>query len=251
MARATADIQLIIPDWAAPPSVGAASTTRIGGVGQGPFSNLNLADHVGDDPDSVQQNRRRLVARLGLSENPCWLKQVHGIEIVPAEQVHRPVSADGSITTQVGVVCAVLTADCLPVLFCDRDGTHIAAVHGGWRGLAAGVLEAAVDAFRARGIQPANLLAWLGPAIGPAAYEVGTEVFEALGQDRDRQALSNNAGSRWQLDLYALARARLHSQKVDRIYGGGDCTMADAKRFFSYRRDGVCGRQATLIWRRS
>ncbi len=192
---------------------------------------------------------KKLGEHLGLDDCPRWLNQVHGNVIVSAEEVVTPVSADGAITSASRVVCAVMTADCLPVLLCDDTGAHIAAVHGGWRGLAGGVIEAAIAAFVARGVDPRNILCWLGPAIGPGAYEVGQEVCDALHGGQDKDALTGNSAGRWHLDLYALARIRLRVCGVTQVFGGGYCTYTDSERFFSYRRDGVCGRQATLIWR--
>lgn len=239
----------IEPDWSAPDCVRAVSTTRAGGISQPPYASLNLGDHVGDQNDAVTANRKKLGEHLGLDDCPRWLNQVHGNVIVSAEEVVTPVSADGAITSASRVVCAVMTADCLPVLLCDDTGAHIAAVHGGWRGLAGGVIEAAIAAFVARGVDPRNILCWLGPAIGPGAYEVGQEVCDALHGGQDKDALSGNSAGRWHLDLYALARIRLRVCGVTQVFGGGYCTYTDSERFFSYRRDGVCGRQATLIWR--
>jgi YfiH family protein len=238
----------IEPDWPAPDCVCAVSTTRAGGCSHGPYASLNLGAHVGDRANAVTANRSTLGRDLGFAEPPRWLNQVHGNVIATAETVLMPVAADGSITSAERVVCAVMTADCLPLLLCDMNGDHVAAVHGGWRGLAAGVVEAAVAAFVARGVNPGKLMCWLGPAIGPAAYEVGAEVRDAL-QGGDADALTENPAGRWQLDLYGLARNRLGGCGVTRVFGGEYCTHADDARFFSYRRDGICGRQATLIWR--
>ena len=237
----------IEPDWPAPPEVRALSTTRAGGVSAGPFSALNLAAHVGDDPAAVAANRARLRAAAGLPAEPAWLRQVHGARVVrlPAEGGAAP-EADGAWTDRPGVVCAVLTADCLPVLLCDRCGTRVAALHAGWRGLAAGVLEAGVAAL---GADPGALLAWLGPAIGPAGFVVGPEVVEALGGKPGAAPWAEPApGGRWRVDLWAVARERLERAGVAEVYGGGLCTWSDAGRFYSYRRDGRTGRMATLVW---
>jgi len=246
-------LELINPDWPVPAGIRAVSTTRGGGVSAAPYASLNLGGHVGDHADAVAENRSILRNNLALPEPPRWLDQFHGVDIVRAEAVREPLTADGSITSEVGVVCAVLTADCLPVLMCDRGGAHVAAVHGGWRGLVAGVLESAVRSFVARGVSPADLLCWLGPAIGPRAYEVGPEVRDALVGAGDGVAdagiLTAGPHGRWRLDLYGLVRARLCAAGIAEIFGGDFCTHADQARFFSYRRDGVCGRQATLIWR--
>ncbi len=246
---ARSGLELVEPDWPAPDSIRAVSTARAGGASKAPYASLNLGTHVGDRTDAVNANRKLLSDHLGLTDHPRWLNQVHGNMIVSAEDVVTPVSADGSITSALQVVCAVMTADCLPILLCDNSGIHVGAVHGGWRSLAGGVIEAAVAAFVARGADPGNMLCWLGPAIGPGAYEVGPEVRDALYGQNDVDAMTANSGGRWQLDLYALARIRLRQCGITRAFGGDFCTYTDSERFFSYRRDGVCGRQATLIWR--
>lgn len=233
------------PQWPAPAGVQAFASFRTGGVSEGGFASLNLGAHVGDDPGHVAENRRRLERGLGLPAQPLWLNQVHGCRIIGgAEPGDR--DADGSWTNQPGVVCAVMTADCLPVLLCDVTGRKIAAVHAGWRGLAAGVLEAAVAA-----LQPAELMAWLGPAIGPEAFEVGPEVREAFIQRHGclAEAFRPGTGDRWLADIYLLARLILEGRGIGRVYGGGLCTASDPGRFFSHRRDGRTGRMATLIWR--
>jgi YfiH family protein len=243
------DANWVEPDWPAPDHVCAISTTRGGGCSQVPYASLNLGDHVGDESDAVTANRRILGERLELDDPPRWLNQIHGNVVVSADEVVTPVSADAAITSAPHVVCAVMTADCLPILLCDAAGTHVAAVHGGWRGLAGGVIEAAIAAFVARGVDPRKMLCWLGPAIGPGAYEVGQAVHDALRSREDKDALTRNSGGRWQLDLYVLARLRLRQCGVTRTFGGDFCTYTDSERFFSHRRDGVCGRQASLIWR--
>lgn len=243
-----AGIELIRPDWAAPASVQALATTRAGGVSTGPYASLNLGDHVADAAGQVTANRRRLRAAAALPGEPCWLDQAHGIAVLPLLESGPPRQADGSFTRRAGLVCAVLTADCLPVLLCDRAGSMVAAVHAGWRGLAAGILKEAVVAFETAGVPAGELLAWLGPAIGAAAYEVGDDVRAAFAPGRDESAFERNAAGRWQCDLYRLARARLAALGVVTVSGGGFCTHREVDRFFSYRRDGQCGRQATLIW---
>jgi len=230
-------------DWPAPPGVHGGTTTRAGGVSEGPYASLNLGDRVGDDPARVAGNRALLRASLGLPAEPLWLRQVHGCglgEVAGCE-------ADASIARGPGRVCAVLSADCLPVLLCDRAGTVVAAAHAGWRGLAAGILERTV---RAMGVRPDDLLAWLGPAIGPDAFEVGPEVRAAfVAADPDAApAFRHSRRERWWADLYALARRRLERAGTGTVSGGGFCTHTDAQRFFSYRRAPVCGRMATLIW---
>lgn len=236
----------IVPDWPAPSRVRACVTTRGGGCSRGPWDSLNLGDHVGDDPLAVAANRERVVRALGLPAPPLWLKQVHGCDILEAERAQPGCEADGSVSRTPGKVCAVMSADCLPVLLCDRRGGCVAAVHAGWRGLAAGVIEAAVERM---GVPSSGILAWLGPAIGPDRFEVGEEVRAAF-LERDQGAAENfrPAGSRWLADIYALARARLRHCGVEAVYGGAWCTFSDEARFFSYRRDGVTGRMASLIW---
>jgi YfiH family protein len=237
---------LIEPDWPAPPGVRAAVTTRAGGVSTGAYASLNLGDHVGDDPDRVTENRRRLQTALSLPEAPRWLAQVHGSRVLrlPAEAAG---DGDGAVTETAGVVCAVLTADCLPVLLARRDGSAVGVAHAGWRGLAAGVLANAVGML---GGPPAAMLAWLGPAIAAPAYEVGADVHDALiGADpRLEAALSVNAAGRWQADLMLAARLALGAAGVTAVYGGGLCAYSDP-RFFSHRRQAPCGRMAALIWR--
>lgn len=234
----------IEPDWPAPSGVRAAATTRLGGASLGPYASWNLGDHVGDDPAAVAANRRLLRERLGLPAEPLWLRQVHGCNVAQAGGCE----ADAAVAFAPGQVCAVLTADCLPLLFCDRSGTRVAAVHAGWRGLAAGVIEAAVARL---GVAPGELLCWLGPAIGPDAFEVGDEVrqaFLAQGLAGAEAAFRASPSGRWLADLYALARIRLRAVGVPGVWGGGLCTYADGERFFSYRRDGLTGRMASLVW---
>lgn len=240
-------MDIIRPDWPAPANVRAAVTTRAGGVSAGAYASLNLGDHVGDDPGAVAENRARLVRALGLPAEPCWLRQVHGTCALDAAASITGCEADAAFAALPGVVCAVLTADCLPVLFCDRAGTRVAAAHAGWRGLAAGVLEHTADAL---GAAPEDILAWLGPAIGPDAFEVGGEVRAAfLAQDPTAAgAFRPSRDGRWLADLYALARHRLMRHGVAAVHGGGWCTHRDAARFYSFRRDGVTGRMASLVW---
>ncbi|MBK1692233.1 hypothetical protein CKO33_08635 [Ectothiorhodospira mobilis] len=239
----------IEPRWPAPAGVRAVVTTRSGGVSRPPFQELNLALHTGDDPQAVRENRRHLVRALGLPGEPVWLEQVHGTTVAEAAEVTPDaIRADAAIARRPGVVCAVLTADCLPVCLCDRAGEEVAVAHAGWRGLAAGVLEATVAAFTR---PPEALLAWLGPAIGPAAFEVGPEVRRAFVQQDPGMACAFTParGDRWLADLQALARARLIACGVGEVHGMTACTHGEAGRFFSYRRDGRTGRMATLIWR--
>jgi hypothetical protein len=233
-------------DWTAPPAVRAGVTLRAGGASLPPYDSFNLAAHVGDDPAAVAANRAGLMARLSLPGPPLWLDQVHGTQVAVHGGAPLP-AADAAVAFGPGRVLAVLTADCLPVVFASRDGTRIGIAHAGWRGLAAGVLEATVAAL---GVPGAALAAWLGPAIGPTAFEVGTEVREAFvdadpGAARDFAA---NARGRWQADLAALARRRLRALGVGAVQGRAECTHADPVRFYSYRRAAVTGRMATLVW---
>jgi YfiH family protein len=237
---------LIKPDWPAPSGVRAYATTRHGGVSVPPWDSLNLGDHVGDDPLAVVRNRLTLSRQLALPGSPHWLEQVHGACVVELSGGSVAAPADGSFSRQSGQVCVVLTADCLPILLCDRGGRAVAALHGGWRGLAAGVLEQGVACFANAGIQPKELLAWLGPAIGAAAYEIDEPVRRAFPDDGE--AFTQNPRGRWQLDLAGLARRRLAKAGVTASFGSQLCTFSDEQRFYSHRRDGNCGRQATLIW---
>lgn len=245
-------VPVITPQWAAPAGVHAAFSLRSGGASEAPWNSLNLGVHVGDDPAAVAENRRRLAATLALPSEPIWLDQVHGRDVIdvaaPALPTngHRP-RADASVTRTPGVVLAIQVADCLPVLFSSRDGRVIGAAHAGWRGLAAGVLEATVAAMA---VPAGQLVAWLGPSIGPAHFEVGDEVREAFlaSQSGAESAFVLNPRGRWQCDLPALARARLSALGLSQVDGGGWCTAADPVRFFSHRRDQRTGRMAALIW---
>jgi YfiH family protein len=234
----------IVPDWPAPVRVGSLATTRRGGVSVGVFASLNLGEHVGDDPAAVAANRECVRRRIGA--RPVWLRQVHGARVIDAAGSAHPVEADAAFTRQVGVACAVMTADCLPVLLCDTGGTVVAAVHAGWRGLLAGVLEAAVAAME---VPRCDLLAWLGPAIGPQVFEVGGEVRAAfVAADPGVAGAFRPSGGKWLADIALIARRRLAGQGVVRVFGGGFCTVGEPERFYSYRRDGRSGRMASLIW---
>lgn len=237
----------LTPDWPAPAHVRACVTTRSGGVSVAPFETFNLGDHVDDDPAAVASNRQHLVDTLGCQ--PAWLRQVHGIVVAEADPA-TVIEADGNWTATPGIACTAMTADCLPALFCDRAGTRVAAAHAGWRGLAGGVLEAAVKALD---VAPQELLVWLGPAIGPTAFEVGSEVREAFVQQHaeaaDAFVPSVNAG-KFMADIYQLARIRLAAIGVTSVSGGGLCTYNDP-RFYSYRRSARTGRFASLIWLQS
>lgn len=241
--------EIFTPDWPAPPGVKALQTTRTGGISLPPYDSFNLGDHVGDNPAAVEQNRQ-LLSRLMPSE-PVWLKQVHGNEVIRAEAAGCHPQADACVTERKNAVCVVMTADCLPVLFCDDAASVVGAAHAGWRGLADGVLEAAVNAMQ----RPASsLMAWLGPAIGPSAFEVGAEVREIfLAHDAAASVAFTPPPSlvtphKYFADIYLLARQRLQALGITRIYGGGECTHSDSRRYFSYRRDGVTGRMGSFIW---
>jgi YfiH family protein len=243
-------LALLVPDWPAPVRVRAAFTLRVGGVSTGSYASLNLGHHVGDQPLAVAENRRRLGAGLRLPAEPLWLSQVHSTVVVAADRLPPNELAppgDAALTRQPGRVLAVLVADCLPVLLARRDGAAVAVAHAGWRGLAAGVIEATIAALGCAGDE---LVAWLGPAIGQANFEVGDEVRAAF-CEHDRQAVEAfvaNARGRWQCDLSLLAQQRLSALAVHSIHGEPRCTYAQSDAFYSFRRDGVTGRMAALIW---
>lgn len=243
----TGAVAWLVPDWPVPRRVRVISTLRGGGASAGAYASLNLAAHVGDDAGRVRENRRRLRAAAGLPCEPLWLEQVHGRGVVEADGRDGVPRADAAVASVPGRVCAVMTADCLPVVLADRAGGRVAVVHAGWRGLAGGVVEASVAALD---VNPRSLVAWLGPAIGQRAFEVGPEVREAfVGPDPATAAcFERNDLGRFQADLYALARRVLARAGVEYVCGGGWCTASDAERFFSYRRDRATGRMATLAW---
>ncbi len=237
--------EYIRPDWPTPDGVRALSTTRLGGASRAPWAGFNLGGHVGDDAAAVLANRSQL--RRELPGEPLWLGQVHGTRCVDAAVAQSGEAADASFTRRRGVVCAVLTADCLPVLLCDERATVVGVAHAGWRGLAAGVVEATVAAMGEPGEQ---LMAWLGPAIGPSAFEVGSEVRESfVAADAGAAgAFVPAADGKWLCDIYRLARQRLAALGIRRVAGADFCTVGDPRRFFSYRRDGITGRMASLVW---
>lgn len=249
-----------VPDWPAPDGVGAWMSTRAGGVSAAPWASLNLGVAVGDAPAAVAENRRRFAAALGA--RPVFLRQVHGdrvlrldASLLGQDDQH---AADAAVCTEPGIACTVQVADCLPVLFAVRDGSAVAAAHAGWRGLAGGVLERTVDTLcEAAGCTPDAVVAWLGPCIGPAEFEVGAEVVEAFGDAAGDQPTPRfvprrraDGSLRWLAHLPRLAHERLRRRGVAAVSGGGACTVADGSRFFSYRRDGVTGRLAAAVWRR-
>lgn len=247
---AGATLDWIVPDWPAPESVGALVTTRSGGASRGACATMNVGARDADSPAAVAENRRRL--RAFLPAEPLWLKQVHGADVV----VHDgrggadAATADGAVTRERGVVCAVQVADCLPVLFADRGGRAVGVAHAGWRGLAAGVVERTVDALARLDVPAGDVVAWLGPAIGQAAFEVGPEVRAAFVEADARAAarFAPGAPGKWHADLCGLARERLAACGVGAVSGGGYCTKTDVARFFSWRRDRACGRMAALVW---
>lgn len=235
----------IVPDWPAPARVRALITTRNGGNSGGPYASMNLGLRVNDDPAIVEDNRRSL--KRFLPAEPKWLNQAHGTTVVGAETITDPVEADASVATSPGCVSVIMVADCMPILFADQSGSVVAAAHAGWRGLAAGVVE---NTIRAIGRPPQNLLAYLGPAIGPSAFEVGDEVREAFIaiDESAAAAFRPHTPGKWLADLFLLARQRLARAGVSNVYGGGLCTYSDPARFFSHRRDKISGRMAALIW---
>ncbi len=237
--------EVYVPDWAVPANVKALQTTRNDGASRMPWASFNLGDHVGDDPAAVAANRQAL--RAALPGEPRWLRQVHGIVAVDAGQEAKTEAADAAIARRPGAVCVVMTADCLPVLLCDCRGSVVGVAHAGWRGLLGGVLESAVAAMA---VAPGELLAWLGPAIGPRCFEVGTEVRDAfVARDASARAAFVATGpGKWLCDIYLLARQRLAQAGVGAISGGGGCTFSESARYFSYRRDRTTGRMASLIW---
>ena len=236
------------PDWPLPAGVHAAVTIRTGGVSSGGgYASLNPAGHVNDDPEHVTANRRIIKTMLQLPAEPVWLQQVHGVTVVQAEQIEPLTPADASYTESSGVVCTVLTADCLPLLFCGDQGRVIAAAHAGWRGLQAGIIGQTLKHMHCRDVQ-----VWLGPAIGPDNFEVGAEVFNAFvgNNPAAADAFRSIGAEKWLADIYQLARIDLATCGIEQIYGGGLCTVAEPLRFYSYRRDGAaCGRMASMIWR--
>jgi polyphenol oxidase len=242
-----AQLEVLTPEWPVATRVRACTTLRAGGVSEGSYATLNLARHVGDRADHVAENRRRLRTALALPAEPLWLAQVHGTAVARPGDGRGGAPADAMVASASGEVCAVLTADCLPVVLADRDATRVGVAHAGWRGLVAGVLEATLEALDR---PPERLVAWLGPAISQPAFEVGEEVRAAfLARSPEyADAFAGNPRGRFQADLYALARITLARAGLASIHGGGWCTAGDPARFFSYRRDGTTGRMATLAW---
>jgi polyphenol oxidase len=238
----------IKPDWPAPENIKAFCTTRKEGVSEGAYAHFNLAAHVDDNHLHVKKNRQLLSDALNLPVEPVWLEQVHGVHIINADTADKIPQADASFSTEKNKVCVVMTADCLPVLLCNKQGTKVAAAHAGWRGLQAGVIEASINALEEN---TQDILVWLGPAIGPQAFEVGDEVRQKFIQEIPETALAfiANKPGHWLANIYQLAKIRLQKMGIEKIYGGDFCTYTDQQRFYSYRRDGATGRMASLIWR--
>lgn len=239
-------LPLLVPDWPAPHQVRACTTTRIGGCSTGPYHALNLAEHVADDAATVERNRELLRHSLSLPAVPIWLRQEHGTRVIDAAAATAERGADGSFTTQPGFICAVLTADCVPILLCDRAGTRVAALHGGWRGLLDGIIAQGVAALE---VVPASLLAWIGPAIGAAAYFVQEDLRQHfIAADAGNQRFFAARAGRLTFDLTGYCAARLAACGVTSIHQSGRCTYSEPETFYSYRREPITGRMATLIW---
>ena len=238
---------LIYPDWPAPENIKAISTTRIGGFSLPPYDELNLADHVDDNPDAVNKNRVYLGELADLPESPRWLSQIHETRVLNSHDWQPDVQADAMISNSLNHICTTMTADCLPILLCTQQGDTVAAIHAGWRGLAAGIIEQTINKFSCA---PQNIIAWLGPAIGPTQFEVGTEVYQLFTHDcpKAKQAFQQTDSSHYLANIYCLARQHLTKLGITAIYGGNYCTVTDKQLFFSYRRDGVTGRMASMIW---
>lgn len=245
MKQAEAVGDWIVPDWPAPPRIRALITTRSGGASGAPYDSMNLGEHVGDDPEACRENRARL--RALLPSEPLWMRQVHGTRVIEAAQWSLGIEADGAVARGPGAVIGVLTADCLPVLFCDREGGAVGVAHAGWRGLASGVLEATIAKMA---VAPGRLMAYLGPGIGAEVYEVGEDVLEAFVRDdaASVQAFMPHTPGKYFADLTLLARQRLAKTGIMSVHGGQFCTLSEHERFYSYRRDGRTGRMASLIW---
>lgn len=247
MPRADA-LPVLMPDWPAPATVVAFTTTRRGGCSAGAYTSLNLADHVGDDPENVRRNRERLRTAFELPGDPVWLAQEHGTRVIDAATATAPIAADGAFVTRPGVVLAVLTADCVPILLCDTHGSRVAALHAGWRGLLDGIIANGVAAL---GGDPADLLAWIGPAISAERYPVRADMYQRfLSADPANERFFSGSGDHWTFDLGACCAARLRDCGVGAVHHSGRCTWAESQSFYSYRRDSVTGRMASVIWRR-
>jgi len=243
----THSLPLIKPDWPAPAHVQAFTTTRLGGTSQPPFDSLNLGAHVNDAISSVNENRHIIEQSTAMPASPLWLEQTHSTKVITSQTWQPGIEADAIYSNETGQVCTVLTADCLPLLLCDHTGQQIAAIHAGWRGLLSGVIENTLPYFNG---ENKNILVWLGPAIGPNQFEVGTEVYQAFVNKHQQaaNAFIQTDADHYLANIYLLARQRLAQLGIHAVYGGEHCTVTDAEQFFSYRRDGVCGRMASVIW---
>jgi len=238
---------MIYPDWPAPDNIKAFSSTRQGGFSLAPYNSLNLGEHVGDDINTVNKNRAALAIKEKLPESPRWLKQTHSTTVSLASNWQHGDEADAIVSADNSQVCTIMTADCLPLLLCNRQGTKVAAIHAGWRGLSAGIIEKTLSHFSC---PPQEVMVWLGPAIGPSQFEVGTDVFSQFTAQSTVAHLAFQAtdSEHYLADIYLLAKQRLNASGITNIYGGEHCTVADSTRFFSYRRDGMTGRMASMIW---
>ncbi|MBL1320448.1 MAG: peptidoglycan editing factor PgeF [Methylophaga sp.] len=238
---------LIYPDWPAPDTVKAVSTTRQGGFSLPPFDSLNLGLHVSDSAAHVEKNCNHLIEIAQLPESPRWLNQVHGTTVSTASAWKIDDEADAMVSEQANQVCAIMTADCLPILLCNQRGDRVAAIHAGWRSLAAGIIEKTLQNFNC---PPQQIMAWLGPAIGPTQFEVGTDVYQTFSQhsEQAQQAFVQTDATHYFADIYLLAKQRLNAQNIHAIFGGDCCTVSESTRFFSFRRDGITGRMASMIW---
>ena len=241
------DDPYLLPDWPAPSNIKALTTYRHGGYGQAPYESFNLASHVDDNPEIVEANRAHLIKQAKLPTSPLWLQQTHSTIVIDSQNWYIDIVADGLYSSLPNHVCSVLTADCLPILLCDKTGTQVAAVHAGWRGLANGIVEQAISHFDCSGD---DILVWLGPAIGPNCFEVGHDVVSAF-VDHDSEAsnaFQQTDPDHFLADIYQLARLRLHRLGIHDVFGGTHCTVSESEQFFSYRRENITGRMATLIW---
>lgn len=237
----------IYPDWLAPNTIKSLSTTRQGGFSSAPYNSFNLGVDVGDAANSVQKNRHYLIETARLPESPRWLNQVHGIKVASANNWQQDDEADAMVGHSTNQVCAIMTADCLPILLCNQQGDTVAAIHAGWRSLAAGIIEKTVQRFTC---PPQTIMAWLGPAIGATQFEVGHDVYQVFTQHSEQAhyAFKQTDASHYLADINLLARQQLNALGIDAIFGGNCCTVSKSSRFFSYRRDGITGRMASMIW---
>ena len=240
-------MSLIYPDWPAPKQVSALSTTRHGGFSLAPYDGLNLGSHVGDNIHHVRKNRDATVALAQLPESPRWLNQVHETTVLSASNWKENAAADAIYSNTQNQVCTIMTADCLPILLCNTQGTQVAAIHAGWRSLAAGIIEKTLTAFNC---PPHEIMAWLGPAIGPQHFEVGHDVYQEFDQHSDdaKKAFTQTDSTHYLADIVLLAKQRLNARGTHAIFGGDLCTVSDPNNFYSYRRDGITGRMASMIW---